>query len=180
MDSTEVVEEEAITGRMVFAVPGRGCLPGAFRQAPLLLGGMLVALFFLSGGIIKKADRRSKGAWTAQAQTKDGVKGENLFIPAALAVLVSLPFATSSVASLLPAFANLGPTEVLLGKVPLFAMLLAVVAITRMGEVMWVKGPQGPSLGSLSGINYTAVMIVAVTLIPFMQLVESARAVLTL
>ena len=180
VESTEEVEREAINGRMVFAVPRLGFLPGAFRQAPLLLGGMLVALFFLSGGLMKKVDRRTKGGGTAQAQAKDWAKQENLFIPAALVVLVSLPFATATVANLLPPFANLGPAEVLLGKVPLFAMLLAILTVTRVGEVIWVKGSQGSSLGSLSGINYTAVMILAASVIPFMELVNSARAVLTL
>ena len=180
VESTEAVEEEDITGRMVFAVPGLGFLPGAFRQAPLLLGGLLVVLIFLSGEIIKNTSRRTKGAGTVQPQAKENLKKENLFIPASLAVLISLPFATATVANLLPAFANVGPVEVLLGKVPLFVMLLAVLAITRLGEVIWVKRSQSSPLGTLSGINYTAIMIVAVTLIPFMQLLESARAVLTL
>ena len=78
VETTEEVEEEAITGRLVFAVPGLGFLPGAFSQAPLLLGGILVALFFLSGGIMKKADRRTKEGWTAEGQSieKNKRKGQ--------------------------------------------------------------------------------------------------------
>ena len=186
VESTEEVEEAAITGRMVFAIPGLGLVPGAFRQAPMLLGGMLVVVFFLTSGIIKKADRRTKGAVTAQLQTKgkapskDKSKEGKLFIPAALAVLVSLPFATGTVFDSLPALANLGPAEVLFGNMPLFVLLLGFLAITRLGEVVWVDGPNGSSLGFLSGINYTVIMLVAATLIPFMQLVESARTVFTL
>ena len=179
VESTETVEPEAITGRMVFAVPGLGFLPGAFKQAPLLLGGMLVALYFLSGGVAKKANGRKTGAWTGEVQAKDQGKKENLFIPAALLVLISLPFATTTISNLLPILANLHPAEVLLGKVPLFALLLAFLTITRLGEVMWVRGSQGSSLSSLAGVNYTAVMILAITVIPFMELVESARTVLT-
>ena len=74
VETTEEVEEEAITGRLVFAVPGLGFLQGAFSQAPLLLGGILVALFFLSGGIMKKADRRTKEGWTAEGQSIEKTK----------------------------------------------------------------------------------------------------------
>ena len=193
VESTELVEPEAITGRMVFAVPAVGFLPGAFRQAPLLLGGLLLALFLLGGGLLKAADRRVKGAvkrrgekglgWNEEkpsGQVAKAPKEENLFLPALLLVLVSIPFAKSVVGQMVPTFVNLGAAEGLLSQVPLFALLVAVLAVTRFGEVFWVKGPQGrSSLGSLAGINYGAVMIMAAATIPLAEMLQSARSVLT-
>ena len=194
VDINETVEPEAITGRMVFAVPALGFLPGAFRQAPMLLGGMLLAAFILAGGFMKAVDRRAISADKRQAWSEENpprekssrrdsgvLRQENLFLPALLLVLVSLPFAKSVVGQMIPEFVNLGAAEGLLSQVPLFALLAAVLAVTRFGEIFWVKGPQGgSSLGSLAGINYGAVMIMAAATIPFSEMLQSARTVLTL
>ncbi len=190
VESSETVASEAITGRMVFAVPALGFLPGAFRQAPVLLGGMLLALFLLAGGLMKAVDRRAKGAgkrpgWNDEKPSPENpfgklAKEENLFLPALLLVMVSIPFAKIVVGQMVPTFIDLGAAEGLLSQVPLFALLVAVLAVTRFGEIFWVKRPQGgSSLVSLAGINYGAVMILAAATIPFAQMLQSARTVLT-
>ena len=81
---------------------------------------------------------------------------------------------------MVPTFVNQGAVEGLLSHVPLFALLVGVLAVTRLGEVFWVKGPQGgSSVGSLAGVNYGAVMIMAAATIPFAEMLQSARSVLT-
>ena len=190
VESTETVKREAITGRMVFAVPALGFLPGAFRQAPLLLGGMLLAFFLLAGGLMKAVDRRVKGGGKRPERTEGNssrekpsgqrAKEENLFLPTLLLVVVSIPFAKAVVGQMVPSFVNLGAAEGLLSQVPLFALLVAVLAVTRFGEIFWVKGPQGKSsLGSLAGINYGAVMIMAAATIPLAEMMQSTRSVFT-
>jgi hypothetical protein len=173
LESTEQVAPEAITGRMVFAVPALGFLPGAFRQAPLLLGGLLLAVFLL-GGVLVQRTRRNKGAAKNQQR-----KRENLFLPAALVILLALPFATISMADLVPLASALG-AEAILDRIPLFALLLGVVAVTRMGEIIWVNSSLESASASISEINYVVAMALAAMVIPFPELIASARLVLTL
>jgi hypothetical protein len=176
-ESTEQVAPEAITGRMVFAVPALGFLPGAFRQSPLLLGGMLLGVVLLGGTVLqwaRKPKSASKGAARRQPRQR-----ENLFLPAALVILLALPFAGISMADLVPLVPPLG-VEAILDKVPLFALLLGVLAATRFGEIIWVNNSLESVSASIAEINYVVAMILAVMVIPFPALIASARAVLTL
>ena len=176
--STEEVQPEAVTGRMVFALPALGFLPGAFRQAPLLLGGMLLTMFFVAGGLKQARSENSKSKNeedSVQKKTK-----ENLFIPATLVILITIPFASVAMVEMVPIAT--GPfLGGLLEKLPLFAFLLAVVAVTRVGEVIWVNnGPKASAATSVVEINYIIAMVLAVTVIPLPEVLDSARAVLTL
>ena len=194
--STEEVEEEAITGRLVFAVPALGFLPGAFRQAPLLLGGLMLAVVLLTAGV-KKADRGrlsrlqkdtvdpGRASWlkkSASAKQKDGGPAKNqelkLFIPAALVVLFALPFTTVPVADVLPQLPFLSVVDTITQRLPLFVLLIFVIAVTRFGEVLWTKGPSQSSGASIVGLNYGAVMLIAITVVPFAELIQATREVL--
>lgn len=175
VDSTEQVAPEAITGRMVFAVPALGFLPSTLRRAPLLLGGMLLAVFLLGGFLLQWA-RKPKRAPKAKGPKR---KRENLFLPASLVILLALPFATVSMAELVPLASALGAAPIL-DKIPLFALLLGVVAATRFGEVIWVNNSLESASASIAEINYVLAMILAVMVIPFAELIASARSVLTL
>lgn len=214
VESTEQVKEEAITGRTVLAVPALGFLPGAFRAAPMLIGGLLLTLVFLSGSAKKKdvktdsqkaqprqvlarksiikrgfssgrpvtvaalpghgSESGSNTSGGAQKVQEDDPKGENLFIPAALVVLMALPFATATLADVLPSIVVSNMMGSLISGVPLFMLLIGVLAVTRMGEMFWIRGPGG---GLVAEVNYGVVMILAVSFIPMAQLVESTRAV---
>ena len=172
--STEQVAPEAITGRMVFAVPALGFLPAAFRQSPFLLGGLLLTIFLLGEFLLRRPGKK-KIAVAASSQQR---QKENLFLPAALVVLLALPFATISMADLVPIVPALG-ADVILDKIPVFGFLLGVVAVTRFGEVIWTDNPQ-KSTAAITQVNYVVVMILAAMVIPFPELIASARAVLTL
>ena len=173
LESTEQVAPEAITGRMVFAAPALGFLPGVLRQAPLLLGGLLLAVFLL-GGVLLQRTRKNKGAAKNQQRKK-----ENLFLPAALVILLALPFATIPMADLVPIAPALG-AEAILDRIPLFAVLLGVVAVTRMGEIIWINSSHESASASIAEINYVGAMALAAMVIPFPELIASARSVLTL
>ena len=177
VESTEEVMPEAVTGKMVFAIPALGFLPGAFRQAPLLLGGMLLTMFFVAGGL--KQGRSKKANSNKESSSGKGKPKDNLFLPATLVILLTIPFATVAMADMVP-LASEGMMGALLQKVPLFAFLLGVVAVTRFGEVMWVSGPKGSAAASVVEINYIIAMVLAVTVIPLAQVIDSARTVLTL
>ena len=184
VESTERVQEEAITGRTVFAVPALGFLPGAFRAAPMLIGGLLLTMVFLSRGSKKKDKAKDKDKATAKkgfraknrqvAGVKTTSKADNLFIPAALLVLLAIPFATTAMTDILPPFVTANMMGSLLSGVPLFMILIGVLAVTRLGEVYWIRGSGG---GSVAEVNYGLVMILAVSVIPLTQFIESARSV---
>ena len=177
VETTEEVAPEAITGRMVFALPALGFLPGAFRQAPLLLGGMLLTMFFVAGGL--KQARSKKAKPKSEGDSGGGKTKENLFLPATVVILLTIPFASVALVEMVP-LASGGMIGALLEKVPLFAFLLAVVAVTRLGEVIWVSGPKGSGAASVVEINYIIVMVLAVTVVPLPEIITSLRAVLTL
>lgn len=182
VESTEVVEPESIRGRMVFAVPVLGFLPGAFRQAPILLGGMLLVIFFIAGGSklgrSKKEQEADNPAKKEQEAAKPAKK-ENMFILATLVVLATIPFASLAMGDMLPLFTGSLFGD-LLSKIPLVAFLLGIVAVTRLGEVVWVSGPKGSGAASVVEINYIAAMGMALTVLPFADVMDSARSVLTL
>lgn len=119
VDVVEEVDRAQIKGRMVASIPGVGFLPGAFRRAPLLIGGMLLGLFFMAGRPTPKP-AASSGAGS-------------LFGAALLALLVSFPFATLGLAAFL-------------GKVAAYGLLSSVVAATRMAEVSGVDRRAMPLL----------------------------------
>ena len=83
----EEVEERAITGRMVAAVPALGFWPGAVRRAPLLFG-LLTGTWLLIG----HADKIRLDKHLAQG---------SLFLPTLLVVALTLPFASGGLAALL-------------------------------------------------------------------------------
>ena len=177
VETTEEVPPEAITGRMVFALPGLGFLPGAFRQAPLLLGGMLLTMFFVAGGL--KQARSNKAKSKSEGDPGKVKAKENLFLPATLILLLTIPFASVVMADMVPMVPG-GMIGALLEKVPLFAFLLGVVAVTRFGEVIWVSGPKGSTATSVVQINYIIVMVLAVTVVPLPEIINSLRTVFTL
>jgi hypothetical protein len=154
------VAKEAINGRMVLAAPLLGLLPAIFKQAPHIFAGLLLAGLLLTGGGKKSTpnpDRR-KGS---------------LFLPVALVVLASIPYATRDMADVLP-FATGGVGE-FLGWLPLSAWLLAVVGVTRLAEVTWARGNGALVIEA----NYLLVMVLALFFLPFQALLQSARTVLT-
>ena len=68
----------------------------------------------------------------------------------------------------------------LLENVPLIAFLLGIVAVTRLGEVLYVDGPPGSAAAMLVEVNYVVVMVLAITMVPFAEVVGSAKSVFTL
>ena len=188
VDTTEVVDPAAIRGKTVFALPALGFLPGAFRQTPVLLGGLLLAIFFMAGGI-KQNQAKSKKAELAAAKDgwaksrkqdeKPAKKKENMFLPATLIILATIPFASLALGDMVP-MAEGTLLGSLLSKVPLVAFLLAVVAVTRVGEVIWVSKPGDKGAATLVEANYVVVMAMAVTVVPFPIIMESLRSVFTI
>ena len=217
VDSTEVVDPAAIRGKMVFALPALGFLPGAFRQMPVLLGGLLLAMFFMAGGLKQSQSKQSqpkksqpKGGWskekkaglagglkdswsknlwsknlwskktkTAEKPAEKPAKKENMFLPATLVILATIPLASLALGDMVPMAAGTALGD-FLSKVPLFAFLLGVVAVTRFGEVIWVSKPGEKGAASLVEANYVVVMAMAVTVVPFPALLQSLRSVITL
>ena len=171
VESTEEVDPAAVTGRMVFAVPALGFLPGAFRQAPLILGGLMLATFLFSGGL--KQARSKKDPKPGRGKSK-----EHLFLPATLVILLTIPFASVAMADMVPIGFE-GMIGAMLANVPLFAFLLGVVAVTRIGEVVWVS-PKGSAATGLVDINYAVAMVLAVTVVPFTDVIDSVSSVMTL
>lgn len=113
-DAVEVVEEvkeQAVIGRMAFAVPGVGLLPAAFRRAPLLIGALMMGLVLVSG--------RPPQGGAARSQSS------NLFAPALLALLLSFPFASIGLVAIL-------------GKLPTFVLLSSLLGMTRYLETSGV------------------------------------------
>ena len=174
VDTTELVEEEAITGKMVAAIPIVGFLPGALRQTPILVGGLLLTTLFMASGLRQK---KKEGEGDEDAPSSEEKKRENLFIPAALILLMAFPFADMAVADFVP-FANPAVAG-LLDQVPLILLLIGVLIGSRLGEATWAA-PSGSSLSALVEVNYAAVMIISITLMPLPQIFESARSVLSL
>ena len=150
--STEEVQKEAIQGKMVAALPALGFLPGAFKQFPFLFAGVLLVSVFMATGLNKSG---SAGA---------SKKGTSLFLAAALAVLVSFPFASAG-------------AVLILGKVPRFLMLAGIVAVTRIGEVHWSGARDNYLTSSLIDVNYVVASFLAVTVISFPELIDSGRSV---
>ena len=213
VDSTEVVDPAAIRGKMVFALPALGFLPGAFRQMPVLLGGLLLAMFFMAGGLKKSQPKKSqskqgqskekkaglagglkdswsknlwsknpwpKNLWSKKTKTAEKpAKKENMFLPATLVILATIPLASLALGDMVPMAAGTALGD-FLSKVPLFAFLLGVVAVTRFGEVIWVSKPGEKGAASLVEANYVVVMAMAVTVVPFPALLQSLRSVITL
>ena len=173
VETTELVEEEAITGKLVAAIPVVGFLPGALRQTPIMVGGLLLTTLFMASGLKKK----KKDEADEEPLPTEEKKRENLFIPAALILMMAFPFANMAVADFLP----LGNPAVaaMLEQVPLIMLLVGVLVVTRLGEAMWAA-PEDSSLSALVEINYAAVMMISITLMPLPQILESARSVLTL
>ena len=185
VESTEEIEPETVQGRMVLAIPALGFLPGAFRQAPMLLGGLLLAVFFMGSGLKqgiskiqdKQGVRKTKDSGKRAANQASA--RDKLFLPATLVILLTLPFASTALAEVVPlAFGGIVGT--LLENVPLIAFLLGIVAVTRLGEVLWVAGPPGSATALLVEVNYVVVMVLAITMVPFAEVVDSARSVFTL
>jgi signal peptidase I len=104
----DAVEERAITGRLVMAVPAMGFLPGAVRHAPVLFG-LLVGVWLLIGQV-------DKIRWDKLAP------GGSLFLPALLVVALTLPFAPDGLAGLL-------------SRGPALLLPLALVGVSRLIEV---------------------------------------------
>ena len=130
VETTELVEEEAITGKTVAAIPVVGFLPGALRQTSIMVGGLLLTTLFMASGLKKK----KKDETDEEPSPTEEKKRENLFIPAALILMMAFPFANMAVADFLP-FAN--PTvAALLEQVPLIMLLVGVLVVTRLGEAM--------------------------------------------
>ena len=196
VDSTEVVDPADIRGRMVFALPALGFLPGAFRQTPVLLGGLLLAIFFMAGGLKPGKSKKKQGeeagglkdSWSkspkrvenpAKQDHKQEHKKEHMFLPATLVILASIPFATLALGDMVPMAAGTA-MGAFLAKVPLFAFLLGVVAVTRLGEVIWVSKPGEKGAAALVDANYVVVMAMAVTVVPFPIILDSFRSVITL
>ncbi len=187
VDTTEVVDPAAIRGKTVFALPALGFLPGAFRQAPVLLGGLLLAIFFMAGGVKqnqakkKKAELAAKDGWgrNQKRDEKPAKKKENMFLPATLIILATIPFASLALGDMVP-MAQGTLLGSLLSKVPLVAFLLAVVGVTRLGEVIWVAKPGDKGAASLVEANYVVVMAMAVTVVPFPLIMDSLKSVFTI
>ena len=197
VDSTEVVDPAAITGKMVFALPALGFLPGVFRQAPVLLGGLLLAVFFTAGGLKKSQSKQNqskknnaalarglKDSWSKNQKKvenlgKEEHKKEHMFLPATLVILATIPFVSLALGDMVPMAAGTAMGD-FLSKVPLFAFLLGVVAVTRLGEVVWVSTAGEKGATYLIEANYVVVMAMAVTVVPFPTILESVRSVITL
>lgn len=181
--SIEEVAPGAVTGRLVFAIPALGFLPGAFRQAPLLLGGLLIGAVVLTGNK-KKTVRGLRNRWVRRNTTRGKGGGPakaeeiNLFLPASLLMLLCLPFLGLPVAKLLPPLPVLDVVRSLTANLPMFVLLFGVMAITRITEVAWADGPQRSAVSSISGLSYGVIMLVVITAVPFGEIVESARVVL--
>ena len=173
VETTEEVEPEFITGRLVFALPSVGLIAGALRQAPVALGGLL-AVFLLAGGIKLGTSKKKPAVEESEKKEQRG----NMFLPAALVVLAALPFASASMAEVVPG-GSAGPAAALLEQIPLFGFLIGIVVVTRLGEVAWATSPKGTMANSFIEINYIVVMVLAVTVFPLMDLLGSARSVLT-
>ncbi|MCH8880150.1 MAG: hypothetical protein IID34_09740, partial [Planctomycetes bacterium] len=192
VNSTEVVDPSAVRGKTVFALPALGFLPGAFRQMPVLLGGMLLAIFFMAGGIKQSQSKKQKAelaaapkdSWSKNQKKVENLakkdhKKENMFLPATLVILATIPFASLALGDMVP-MAEGTLMGNLLSKVPLVAFLLAVVAVTRLGEVVWVAKPGEKGATTIVEANYVVVMAMAVTVVPFPIILESLRSVITL
>ena len=141
----EQVEEEAIKGRMVAAVPGLGFLPGAFRHAPLPIGGLMLALVFVGGRLGRSAEAANRG--------------KSFFLPAALIVLAAFPFASVGLA------ASIGKGKVLL-------LLLSLLGAARLTEVQGV-GPRAGPLVELSYILTIVLAVSTVSLSNVIQLIRT-------
>ena len=132
----------------------------------------MLAIFFIAGGL--KLGRSKK-----EQEADKPTKKENMFIPATLVVLATIPLASPAMGDMVPLFTGsmLGD---LFSKIPLFAFLLGIVAVARLGEVVWVSGPKGSSAATVVEINYFVAMGMALTVVPFAEVMDSARSVLTL
>lgn len=197
VDFTEVVDPAAITGKMVFALPALGFLPGAFRQTPVLLGGLLLAIFFMAGGLKQSQSKQNqskkkktalagglKYSWSKNQKKVENLakkehKTEHMFLPATLVILATIPFVSLALGDMVPMAAGTAMGD-FLSKVPLFAFLLGVVAVTRLGEVVWVSNAGEKGAAYLVEANYVVVMAMAVTVVPFPMILESVRSVITL
>ena len=168
VDVIEEVEESAITGKMVQALPALGFLPNAFRHAPLLFGGMLLILVFLVGDLFKKKPAHDD---------KPRQRPTHLFLPAVALVLFSLSFATVGLGESIP-LPNVWVQKMLTG-VPLSYLLIGLVGLSRMAEVAWASPRGSPVSSSIVELNYMAVMILAVSLIPVGEIWESSRILFT-
>ena len=167
LETTEDVEADAVTGKMVAALPALGFLPSAFQTAPMMIGGLLLAIVLLAGGEKKRGSRGS-------GRVKERV---SLFIPTALTVLVAVPFANVALEEFLPGF-NWDMVPLLMKQVPVYILLLAVLLVARLGEVL-LWSPRSSAAGVLSELNYAVVIVVGVSVIPLSQLVESGHTVLS-
>ena len=157
MKGDAVPTKERITGRMVAAIPGLGFVPGAFRSSPILFGAFLVSGVFLVGLVGAKkssVDKLLSGSRT-------------LFLPAAFLLLLTFPFATEGVVNIM-------------GRVPLYLLLISLLCGTRVGEIRWTGGSQGSALYStVVDINYVVVIFLSVTVIRIPKIVDSLRTVLS-
>ena len=140
VESTEVVNPAAVRGKMVFALPALGFLPGILRQLPVAVGGLLLTVFFVLGSVKQSRAKKKNGqknrqlaggvkeSWTsifqikkhlakpagnekkADNQAKKVNKKDNMFLPATLVILATIPLATLALGDMVP-MANGTPLE---------------------------------------------------------------------
>ena len=148
--AVDKVEESAITGRMVMSLPGIGFLPGAFHRSPLLIGLLLIVVFFLTNRAAKGVSQQPK-------------KRVPLFIITAPILLVSYPF-------------SIGGVTAMVGKLTVFLVLIAILLVSRLLEVRMAN----LRLPSYIEVNYLLVMVLAISTVPFPYMVESPKRVVAL
>ncbi|MBI2936082.1 MAG: hypothetical protein HYY31_04665 [Chloroflexi bacterium] len=139
----EEVEPEAIKGRMVMAVPMVGFVPAAFRRAPVLLLGLLLASVFLTGSSEK-----------AQASRAPSTKA--LFWIAATVLVLSFPYASIGLAAML-------------GKTVAFGLLVGVLGLTRLVESQGLEQKLLP----LIEIGYMLVVVMSITSVSLPNVIQS-------
>jgi len=121
----EEVEQGAITGRLVFAVPGIGLLFGGIRSAPLLFGLLLALVSF------KDRLARVRMDWMA--------RGRSLFLPSA--ALVFLAFVL-----------DLGGAGRVPGQINLLLALLGLLIAARFVEVALLGSRWSRLAGGMYGL----------------------------
>ena len=124
-------------------------------------------------------DSWSKNQKIVENLAKKERKKEHMFLPATLVILATIPFVSLALGDMVPMAAGTAMGD-FLSKVPLFAFLLGVVAVTRLGEVVWVSNAGEKGAAYLVEANYVVVMAMAVTVVPFPIILESLRSVITL
>ena len=152
---TETVDPDKVIGKLALGITGLGFIFGAFKSAPVLIGGVLLIPLFFSGSTARGTkNNESEGE-------KPKVRGKGFFLPTLVAVAFTLPFYSIGLAEKL-------------GILEASALILGFLAGARLMEVLdpW------PEYRFLIDLMYASVIALSMFMVSIPDALTSLRVLI--